>query len=415
MERRVLGGGLLLALVLLTAANLRAVISSVGPVLPVIGHDTGMSPTELGVLVAVPVMAFAVVSPLVHLLATALGVDRTLLLALGLLAGGVALRSSALPGSPLWPLFAGTAALGSAIAIANVLLPVLVRRDFPARVPSVTGYYIAVQSLVAGVASGFAVPIAAATGSWRLAIGVWAVLLLPALALGTAIGRRRAIGRRDPRPASVAPSETPPVDAAPVWRSVVAWQVAGYFGLQSTVFYVLLSWLPTVEQDMGIPPGTAGAHLAVYLVVGITANVAVSRFLTIRGDQRIAAAGVAGCVVIAMAGMLLLPSLTGWWVALSGLAVGAAMVISLSLISLRGGDPPLTSRLSAMVQATAYTGVGMGLLAAGLIRDLAGPGRHLLGFVLLLGVLLLLLGLRVGRSATVADGPLIQVRFRRSR
>jgi MFS transporter, CP family, cyanate transporter len=393
MPGRAASYGLLLLSVLLVAANLRAVIAAVGPVLPTVAADTKLSPTSLGVLVALPVAAFALFSPMVHTVAARFGTDRTIFGALALLVGGTVLRSLPLGDRSLWPLFAGTVTIGAAIAVGNVLLPVIARRDFPDRVPAVTGYYIAIQSVVAGTASGLAVPVATATESWRLAIGIWGVLIVLALAiwiprLGPPPTTSPASGRAEP----VVP---PPVS---VWRAGLAWQVAAYFGLQSTVFYVLLSWLPTVEQDMGIEPAAAGAHLSVYLIVGILANVAVSRFLTLRGDQRIAATVVPAWIVIAMLGMLYLPALVVVWVAVSGLVVGASMVISLSLISLRGGGPRITGRLSSMTQATAYAGVGVGLLGAGWIREVAGPGQHLLVYVLVLAVFQIVVGLWVGRD-----------------
>lgn len=389
--------GLLLLGVLVVAANLRALISAVGPVLPVIGEDTGMSPVQLGVLAAAPVAAFAAVSPLVHRLAQRFGVNRTLFGSLLLLAAGTVLRS--LPGvaEPTWPLLLGTVVIGSAMAVGNVLLPVVARRDFPAHVPSITGYYIAVQSVVAGVASGLAVPVAEATGSWRLALAIWGGALLVAVMVW--LPRIRS-PRRLPTDATEAALGPPPAPVS-LWRSPLAWQVAGYFGLQSTSFYVLLSWLPTVEQDMGISPGLAGVHLSVFLVVGIASNLAVPKVLTLRGDQRIMAAFVAAWVAVAMLGILLVPSLLVVWVAISGLALGASMVVSLSLISLRAGGNRTASRLSSMAQATAYGGVALGLLLAGAIRDVFGPGEHLLIYVLVLALGQLWLGARVGRPVQI--------------
>jgi CP family cyanate transporter-like MFS transporter len=387
-----LSHGLLLVGVLVVAANLRAVISAVGPVLPVIGDDTGMSPVGLGVLAAAPVAAFAVVSPLVHVLAQRFGVERTLFGSMLLLAAGTVIRSLPTGIGPAWPLLLGTVLIGAAVAVANVLLPVVARRDFPAHVPRITGYYIAVQSVVAGAASGLVVPLAGTTGSWRLALAVWGCLILVALLVWLPRVRSSA---RPPAHAALAVASTVPVS---LWRSSLAWQVAGYFGLQSTSFYVLLSWLPTVEQDMGVSPGVAGFHLAVFLVVGLATNLAVPKVLTIRGDQRIMAALAPAWIAISMVGMLLVPSVPVVWVAMSGLALGASMVVALSLISLRAGGDRTTSRLSSMAQATAYSGVALGLLGAGGIRDVFGPGQHLLVYVLALAVCQLWLSAAVGRA-----------------
>ncbi|MGY1885039.1 MFS transporter [Blastococcus sp. SYSU DS0753] len=386
---------LLLVGVLAVAINLRALISAVGPVLPFIGEDTVMSPVQLGVLAAAPVAAFAVVSPLVHALASRFGVDRTLFGSMLVLGAGTVIRSLPEP-APAWTLLLGTVVIGAAVAVGNVLLPVVTRRDFPTLVPRITGYYIAVQSMVAGAASGLAVPVAEATGSWRTALAVWGGSIVVGLLVW--LPRVRTAG---PPPPQQRDLPAPALGAVSMWRSPLAWQVAGYFGLQSTAFYVLLSWLPTVEQDMGVRPGAAGFHLSVFLVVGIISNLAVPRVLTIRGDQRITAALVPVGIVVAMAGMLLAPGLVVVWVALSGLALGASMVVALSLISLRAGGDRTASRLSSMAQASAYGGVALGLLVAGGIRELFGPGQHLLVYVLLLAVGQLVLGTRVGRPGQI--------------
>ncbi len=383
--------GLPLVGVLVVAANLRALISAVGPVLPVIGDDTGMSPSQLGLLAAAPVVSFALVSPVVHASAQRFGTDRTLFWSMGLLAAGSMIRSGPIGSNPIWPLLLGTALIGAAMAVGNVLLPVIVKRDFSAHVPRVTGYYISVQSVVAAVASGLAVPLAAFTGSWRLAIGIWGCLILAAVVWWL------PIIRSPPRQPTHATQTHRPV-AVSMWRTSLAWQVAGYFGLQSTAFFVLLNWLPTVEQDMGISPTVGGVHLSVFLVVGIASNLAVPRLLTVRGDQRIAAVLVPALIVVAMLGFLVLPSLAVVWVALSGLMLGASMVIALSLISLRAAGDLTTSRLSSMAQAAGYAGVAVGLLVAGAIRDVFGPGRHLLAYVLVLALFQVWLGARLGRS-----------------
>lgn len=172
---------LLVLTVLLVAANLRPAITVVGPVLDRIGEDTGMAPAALGVLGAVPVFAFGVVSPLVHRLSERWGLERTILGALIVLGLGTALRSlpagspasdagpgSATPG--MAALFGGTVLLSGAIGVGNVLVPALVRRDFPGHVPLMTGLYTAVLVGCAALGSGLAVPAAELMG-WRLALG----------------------------------------------------------------------------------------------------------------------------------------------------------------------------------------------------------------------------------------------------
>lgn len=132
--------GLLLAGILLVAANLRASITTVGPLAENVSRELALVPTQVALLITMPVILFAVLSPLAPPLARRIGIEQALALALGILSVGIVLRS--LPG---WPaLWLGTAGLGAAIAVINVFLPSLVKRDFPNDVWRVTGFYASV-------------------------------------------------------------------------------------------------------------------------------------------------------------------------------------------------------------------------------------------------------------------------------
>src|SRR5690606_5006354 len=97
--------------------------------------------------------------------------DRTLLIALLVLTAGVVLRST----DGVLCLYLGAAVAGTAIAIANVIMPAVVKERFPTRVGLFTGVYT--SALVAGASAGsaFVVPLEEAYG-WRVAAGSAAVL-----------------------------------------------------------------------------------------------------------------------------------------------------------------------------------------------------------------------------------------------
>ncbi|WP_168198554.1 MFS transporter [Nesterenkonia sp. NBAIMH1] len=176
----------LATLVFVAAANLRPAISAVGPLLETIGDETGAGPTALGALGALPVFTFALVSPFVHLLSRRWGMDRTVLAALTVLTLGTVARSA---GGEAVPLFVGTLILSAAVAVLNVVLPAVGRRDFPDRVPVMTGAYTAVMTGVAALASSTAVPLSGAL-NWELALAAAAALsLLAALLWGWRLGR----------------------------------------------------------------------------------------------------------------------------------------------------------------------------------------------------------------------------------
>jgi len=149
---------------LLIAANLRPAVTTVGPLIDGIRADTGMSAAVAGLLTALPLLVFAAVSPLAPRWARRIGIERTLLAAMVVLAAGLLLRSA----GPIAALFAGTLVLGGAIAAGNVLLPSLVKQDFPHRAGLMTALYVTAVSGVAGLGSGLAVPLADDAGlGWR--------------------------------------------------------------------------------------------------------------------------------------------------------------------------------------------------------------------------------------------------------
>ncbi|TNM36713.1 MFS transporter, partial [Nocardioides albidus] len=243
------GLGLGLA-VLLVAFNLRLAITSLGALLDHLG-DLGVSAATQGLLTSLPVLCFALVGATAMVVTRWIGVDRGLVAALGLLAAGLVLR--VLDGTPA--LIAGTAVACGGIALANVLVPAIVKEHFPHRIGLMTGAYTTVLSFGSAVGAAATVPIANAAGSWRVGLGLWAGLALAAVVAWAPYCRRR-----DPRRADV--------HRTALWRSPTAWAVTLLFGTQSIYAYVTMSWLPSVYADAGFSDETAGLLLAASITIG---------------------------------------------------------------------------------------------------------------------------------------------------
>lgn len=130
-------GALLIAGILMIATTLRVTFTGAAPLLDTIRLDYGLSTAQTGLLTTLPLLAFALVSPLAAGVARRIGMERSLFVALLLICAGIALRS--LPSAAL--LFIGTAVIGCGIALGNVLLPGLIKRDFPGRSPTHRGLF----------------------------------------------------------------------------------------------------------------------------------------------------------------------------------------------------------------------------------------------------------------------------------
>lgn len=357
--------GSLLAIVAV-AANLRPSITVVGPVIGLIGADLALGPGTLGVLGAAPLVAFAVVSPLVHVPVRRWGADRVVFVATLALVLATLLRS--LPGGQL-TLWAGTALLGASIGVVNVAVPAIVKQEFATDVPLVTGVYSAVLSGSAAVASGLSVPIADRYG-WRTALAVWGLLSVIA-ALVWLPRVLRAGGGRDRRPTRPVAGAELPLPAPPrgpsMWSSPVAWQVTAFMATQATTFYLLVTWLPSIEVSRGVSPATAGWHLFLYQLVGIPAGLAVTLFMRRRADHRLVGAAVSILVLVAAAGLLLAPSWLLVWVVLAGLGGGSSLVVALALVGERVRTSAAAAQLSGMVQSIGYLLAVAGPIGAGLL------------------------------------------------
>jgi MFS transporter, CP family, cyanate transporter len=346
--------------ILVVGATLRAPITIVGPLLDLIRSDFNLSAGQAGVLTALPLAAFAVVSPFVGMLGGRYGLERTLYAGLAIVAAGILLRSS----GPAWALFCGTWLIGSGIAAGNVLLPSLLKRDFAANISTATASYTLVMALTSALSSAMATPIARfGNNGWPLALS--SVLVLPLLALSLWIplvfrGR------------SAAPSPASASAAVSTWRSTVAWQISIFMGLNSLLYYALVSWMPSVLVQAGYSHQEAGSLQGVmHVASAVTALVMVPAGRRIR-DQRLAALSTSIFTGCGFAGLAFAPEHAMAWVCLLGVGIGAGMILALSFLSLRASSAPQVAALSSMAQCVGYVLGAAGPLLLGMLHDVQG-------------------------------------------
>lgn len=309
---------------------------------------------------------------------------------LALLSAGLALRvvgADAL-------LFAGTLMVGAAIAMGNVLLPGLVKRDFPDRVGMVTGCYTTVMTAAASLGAAISVPVAdAGAWGWRGALGLWTVPALIALVvwlpqLGHGAHR---LGQ-------------PPLIESfrKLARIPLAWSVALFMGLQSLGFYSILSWLPTLLRSVGTAPTMAGLMLSTTTIVAIPAALVTPSLATRSRDQRLLLAVLLACVAVGFLGLLLAPAAAPWvWVVFLGLGQGACFPLALTLIVLRSAGAAETMALSAFSQTIGYTVSIAGPLGMGVIHAASHGWTAPMAFLCILLVPTLVFGLSAARARTI--------------
>ncbi|MFD1197676.1 CynX/NimT family MFS transporter [Brucella gallinifaecis] len=347
-----------LSLVLI-AANLRPVFSSVSVLLPEIIEATGMSGVAAGVLTTLPVVCLGVFAPFAPRLAQRFGAEKVLLFVLIVLTIGTAIRGIGNSAS----LFIGAMLAGAAIATGNVLLPGVVKRDFPKTAAIMTGLYTMALCGGAAAAAGFTIPIEHMLGgSWNLALAFWA---LPA-ALVLLLWLPQALRAKH----NVAHSGFKLIG---LWKDKLAWQVTLFMGLQSSMAYVVFGWLAPILREQGLSATAAGGLVSFSILVQVITCLGIPSIAIRQKSQSLLNALLCMSAALPLIGFLYLPQWSFWLLAIiQGFGQGGLIAAAMMVIVLRSPDSHIAAHLSGMAQCVGYIIASIGPLVVGLIHSATG-------------------------------------------
>ncbi|WP_083446505.1 CynX/NimT family MFS transporter [Priestia koreensis] len=384
------GTWLLILGIIFIAMNLRAPITSVGPLVGLIRDNLHISNTLAGTITTVPLLAFALVSPFAPRLAKRFGMEAVLFVSLLVLTVGVILRSL----SGTLTLFVGTVMLGLAIAIGNVLLPSIIKKEFPHKIGLMTGVYSVAMNLCAAVASGLSVPLASNLGwGWIGALGYWVVISFVSILVWMPQMRKRV------KPQIVKKSVK---SEGNLLRSGLAWQVTFFMGLQSLIFYTIVAWLPEILIEQGLSSSAAGWTLSLLQFAVLPVTFLIPVFAGKMKSQSGLAAASGGLFVIAILGLLYgSTSLTVLWVILLGVAGGSAFSLSMMFFGMRTTTAGEAASLSGMAQSIGYLLAAVGPTLFGLLHDTTHSWTAPLYMLVVASALILLCGIGAGRNKTI--------------
>lgn len=375
--------GLAIALI---AFNLRPALTSPGPLLSQMMAAYGIETTLAGALTMVPLLCLGLFGAVAARLARRFGPERVILATLLVLAAGTALRGA----GPFAALVVGTTLAGLGIGIVQVLLPALVKRDFPARTGMMTGIYTMMLCLGAAAGAAFAVPLQEMLGSWQLSLGAWG---LPAL-VAALVWLPQALSRQSPPP--------PPVRPGRLWRDPLAWQVTAFMGLQSCFAYITMALLPLILEEGGMAAARAGYISAASIATQIVSALFVPSIAARLADQRGVVAASVALSVAGYLGLLYAPhGLAPAFAVVNGLGLGAALGTGLILIVLRAPDGHVATELSGMAQSVGYVIAAFGPFGAGLLRQASGGWTAPTLFFLAICALAMAAGWGAGRNRVV--------------
>lgn len=382
--------------ILFVGAILRAPLTSVGPLIGTIREQLHISNTLAGMITTLPLLAFAVFSPFAPKLARRFGVEKTVMAAMVALTAGIIVRS--LAGE--WTLFAGTAMIGLAIAACNVLLPSLIKREYPEKMGMMTGVYSVSMNLCGAIASGISFPIASGLGlGWQGALSVWAILSLVSMMMWLPRVRyeqdRTATIKAKASSSSASPKSS-------LWRSPLAWMVTLFMGSQSIVFYVVIAWFPEMAGEQGIGSDSAGWMLTFMQLSVLPFTFIVPVLAGRMSSQR--------PLVVLTASMLFIGALGLFYgnadyylisVILLGIGSGASFSLAMMFFGLRTRTPAEAAELSGMAQSVGYTLAAVGPTLFGFLHDMTSGWSAPTLILVVVTALIFVFGLVAGSNRQI--------------
>lgn len=380
---------ILLLGIIFVAANLRSPLTSVGPLVNIIKQNLGMSSAQAGLITTIPLLAFALVSPMAPKMASKFGLEWTIGIATFTLIIGIWVRSL----SNLGWLFMGTVVIGCSIAICNVLIPSLIKREFDHVSGLITGIYSVSMNLCGAIASGLSVPLAKQLGlGWQNALKIWIILAIIACILW--IPQLKRYDKPILTENTIAENN--------VWKSGLAWQVTLFMGLQSLIFYVLVAWLPEMLVDKGVGEVNAGFLLSIMQLILLPftfiAPVIAERMNNQKRLARITGLFVCIGILGLLSGKMMFMLLS---IIFLGIGGGLAFGLSMIFFSLRTSTAKKSAELSGMAQSIGYLLAACGPFAFGYIHDISHSWIDSLIIMLVAAIGLMLFGNLAGRDQKI--------------
>lgn len=381
--------------IILVAFNLRPAITSVGPVIGLIRDDLQLENWNVAFIMSLPLIAFAILSPLTASIAKKISTELTLVIGLALLVFGMTIRTFPMN----FLLFFGTLCVGLGIAVCNVLLPSIIKDRFPLKVGLMTGLYTTCMGLMATTASALSLPLADGAGfGWQWSMYIWVIPAVLAFFIWLYIWRKAQ--SRKSQDLQVTMKEE-----GSIFKSKLAWAVACFMGLQSMIFYVTISWLPEILMDRGIPAYEAGYMLSYFQLVGLPVSfivpVIASRLKTQRIIVYVVNSGFLLGIILLMnvesLGMLTLA------VTLLGFSSSSNFSLALAFLSFRAKDRFDAARLSGMAQSIGYGLAAIGPVMLGYMYDLTLSWTMPLYTLMIVTLFIMVFGTFAGQNKHVFD------------
>lgn len=353
LERLGLPAGLFLA-----GLALRPQLVGVGPLIPGIQADLGVSHAVAGLLGTIPLVCMGVFALPAPALSRRYGSRAVIAVCLAMIAAFGIARAVA-PGAAL--VIALTFGVGVGLGIAQAVMPVAVKERFAHRPAFATGIYVTEINIGSAISSAVAVPLADAFGGWRWSLAAFSLVTAVLVVAWLWLTRGEPPHRR----ADVRLVRLP-------WRHPIAWLLVAIFGAMASTYYGLNSWLPDAYVERGWSEERAGGLLAVLNITALSTTLLVPWLADRHGSRRFFLAGLGAVFLAGTLGFVLVPGGAWAWAAFAGFAVGGMFPIVMTLPVDVGHRPAEVAAVAGMMLGVGYTIGAVAPLALGAARDATG-------------------------------------------
>ncbi len=379
----------LLSLVFISLA-IRPPVASIGPLVEELVRTEFLTLFQVSLMTSLPIVCFGLGAFLSPALVKRFTLNKAMMYVLFVLS--VAMATRLIGGFPA--LMTSTIIIGLAIAIANVLIPTIVREQFPDRIELITGVYVTLLAISASFAAAIAVPSSDLLGGWRGALAVWIIPAVLAIVFWVPLFRSKSVGK-------ITSVATHAEERKAVVRSSLTWGIVFFFGLQSGGFYSILNWLPSLLIDRGMSAVDAGSLLGLTTFVGVPSGFLAS--LLFRKFKSLSLIAVV-MTTLTLAGLLMIwltPELLVLACVITGFGFAATFPLSLTLIGSRASTSTQTTQLSALAQGWGYLISAAGTFGFGFLREVTGTWDASLVLVSVLTFIQLFAGAVAGRDKRI--------------
>ncbi len=343
---------------------LRTPITSVGAIIGPLKKLLEINNTVAGLITTIPLIAFAIFSPLVTKISNKIGLEKTIFLATIVASIGLLLRFYI--NTSIF--FVTTFIIGVGITVGNVLLPGLTKKYFPENLGVMTGFYAVVMNISASIAAGISYPIlntniGGEKFSTGLAVNIWLIISLINIIIYSVIIKNNKVEKIDNKK----------IGSKGYLKSLKMWSVMLSMGLQSALFYCSVSWFAEIMISKGFTPSEAGLLLSISQFAQFPSTFLVPVLAEKIKNRLIIPIFITMGYIVSLIGMIHIHgnfSLMIIYIVLFALAGGGSFSYVMYLFSAKSKNEEEAADVSGLAQAGGYWLAAIFPPLLGYIRDI---------------------------------------------